>query len=209
MTDAMHALTHESPPESFQILQAYLAERMKLTGDHVAHLKAVFVPKHLGKGEFLQRAGEVPRYGAFIARGCLRSYVIDGGGGEHILQFAPENWWLADLGSLATGRPTTLFFDALEDSELLLIDAPSHAHLTENIPGYAASFQTGVQRQSSAKDHRIISSLSASAEDRYREFLAAYPSIALRVPQHMLASYLGITPETLSRVRKRLATDRR
>jgi len=190
----------------FDTLCAYLARRMELSDDHVNLMKGLFIPRSLKKGEFLQREGEVPQYGAFIAKGCLRSYVIDEKGNEHILQFAPENWWLTDMNSLARGVASKFFMDAVEDSELMLIDKQSHLQLLEKIPGYAASFQTGVQRQSAAKDQRIVTTLSASAEQRYLDFLKTYPSIALRVPQHMLASYLGIKPETLSRVRKKVAS---
>ena len=137
--------------------------------------------------------------------GCLRSYVIDGKGKEHIVQFAPEDWWLADNTSLMSGTPSQYFIDAVEDSILLLIDPPSHQRIIERIPGYAASFRTGLQRHAAAKDQRIVNSLSASAEERYQEFLRTYPSIALRVPQWMLASYLGVSPETLSRIRKSLS----
>lgn len=178
---------------------------MELTDEQVDFMKTVFIPRMLRKGSFLQRAGDIPQYGAFVAKGCLRSYVIDEKGKEHVLHFAPENWWLADLASLAKGEPSRWFIDAIEDSDLLLIDRRGHMTLMERIPGYAASFQTGVQRQSAEKDNRIVASLSASAGDRYLGFLRKYPTIALRVPQHMLASYLGISPETLSRVRKAVA----
>jgi CRP-like cAMP-binding protein len=95
--------------------------------------------------------------------------------------------------------------DAIEDSELLLIDPPSHQRLLDNIPGYAAAFRTGLQRHAAAKDRRIINALSTSAEERYVDFIETYPSIALRVPQWMVASYLGISPETVSRIRKNLS----
>ncbi len=101
--------------------------------------------------------------------------------------------------------PTTYFVDAIEDSEVLLMNPYAHKRMLEDIPGYASMFQAGIQKHSSAKERRIIASLSSTAEERYNEFLKTYPSIAQRVPQHMLASYLGITPETLSRIRKQLS----
>jgi CRP-like cAMP-binding protein len=159
----------------------------------------------LRAGDVLQRAGEIATHAAFVAEGCLRSYVIDGKGKEHIVQFAPENWWLADAASLMTGTPSQYFIDAVEDSSLLLIDPPSHLRIVEQIPGYATAFQTGLQKHAAAKDLRIVSALATSAEERYQEFMRTYPSIALRVPQWMLASYLGVSPETLSRVRKGLS----
>ena len=121
------------------------------------------------------------------------------------MQFAPETWWLADNTSLAAGSPSQYFIDAIEDSDLLLIDPASHEKLVEQIPGYAAAFRRGLQKHAAAKDQRIVKSLSTSAEERYLDFLKTYPSIATRVPQWMLASYLGVSPETVSRIRKNLS----
>ena len=187
---------------AFDILKEYLRARAVFTDEDFDVIRQTFLPRHLPAGDFLQRAGDVARHAAFVAAGCLRSYVIDPKGKEHVVQFAPETWWLADSTSLATGAPSQYFIDAIEDSELLLIDGPSHQKLVEAVPGYATAFRTGLQRHVAAKDQRIVSSLSASAEERYLEFLQTYPSIALRVPQWMLASYLGVSPETVSRIRK-------
>lgn len=190
---------------AFDTLRAYLDARGAFTVEDFDLIRDLFVPKRLPAGGVLQRAGEVTRYAAFVAIGCLRSYVIDAKGNERIVQFAPETWWLSDLTSLTTGAPSPYFIDAIEDSELLLIDGPSHQKIVEHVPGYAASFRTGLQRHAAAKDRRIVGSLSASAEERYLEFLRAYPSIVRRVPQWMLASYLGVSPETVSRIRKKLS----
>jgi CRP-like cAMP-binding protein len=140
-----------------------------------------------------------------VAKGCLRSYTIDTKGKEHIVQFAPETWWLADAVSLINKTPSQYFMDAIENSELMLIDAEEHQRLIDNVPAYATAFRTGLQKHAAAKDQRIVHSLSASAEERYLAFLQMYPSIVQRIPQWMLASYLGITPETLSRIRKDLS----
>ena len=195
----------DSTASAFDTLRAYLEPRASFTEDEFAFLRTVFVSKPLAAGAFLQRAGDVARHAAFVASGCLRSYVIDAKGKEHIVQFAPETWWLADTESLAGGVPTRFFFEAIEDSTLLLIDGPSHQRVVERVPGYGAAMRTGLQRHAAAKDHRIVSALSATAEERYLAFLATYPSIARRVPQKMLASYLGVSPETLSRVRHKLS----
>jgi len=164
-----------------------------------------FIRTTLPAGEFLQRAGDVARHAAFVASGCLRSYVIDANGKEHIIQFAPETWWLADGASLMTGKPSQYFVDAVEESVLLLIDTASHQAIIERVPGYAAAFRTGLQKHNAAKDERIVTTLSSTAEERYLEFLERYPSLAQRVPQWMLASYLGVSPETVSRIRKHLS----
>ena len=193
---------------AFDVLRNYLDARAAFAPGDFDLIRSVFLFKRLSAGEFLQRAGDIARHAAFVASGCLRNYVIDSKGKEHIVQFAPETWWLADATSLNNGTPSTFFIDAIEDSELLLIDASSHQMLVDRVAGYAAAFRTGLQRHAAAKDHRIVSSLSASAEERYLEFMRVYPSIALRVPQSMLASYLGVTPETVSRIRKNLSRTR-
>jgi len=190
---------------AFDVLRAYLAERATFSEDDFAVVRRAFIDKRLREGEFLQRGGDVTTHAAFVASGCLRNYVIDAKGKEHIVQFAPETWWLADSNSLQTRTPSQYFIDAIEDSEVLLIDAPSHQGLVDNVAAYGAAFRSGLQRHSAAKDQRIVSALSATAEERYLQFLTTYPSIVRRVPQAMLASYLGITPETLSRIRKSLS----
>ena len=121
--------------------------------------------------------------------------MIDAKGKEHIVQFAPETWWVADNVSLMSGKPSDHSIDALEDSDLLLIDTPSHEAVVERVPGYASGLRKGLQRRAAAQNERIVSSISVSAHDRYPRFLETYPSLATRVPQWMLASYLGVTPD--------------
>ncbi len=186
----------------FEKLRAYIEKHIKLTEEQFDLLKTCFVPMKLKKGEFLQRAGEVTRYGAFVVSGCLRKYVIDAKGKEHILYFAPEDWWVGDIESGLHQLPSLYFVDAIEHSDVLQIDLPSHQKIIEAMPAYASQYQLGLQKHMASKDKRIVAALSTSAEERYLEFLKTYPSIAQRVPQHMLASYLGISPETLSRIRK-------
>jgi len=165
-------------------------------------IKALFIPKKVKKGEFLLRAGDKAMYGMFVASGCLRTYTIDNKGKEHILQFSPEDWWTGDMDSLVNDLPSQCFIDAVEDSEILLFDDISLQKLNKYIPQSAAMYEAALRKSLVAKNQRIISSLTATAEERYNEFLKKYPSLMQRVPQHMIASYLGISPETLSRIRK-------
>jgi CRP-like cAMP-binding protein len=190
---------------AFDVLRTYLEARATFTDEELAFVRTVFLIKTLRTGDFLQRAGDVTTHAAFVTTGCLRNYVIDAKGKEHIIQFAPETWWLADATSLMAGTPSPYFIDAIEDSEVLLIDSPSHQKVIDTVPGYATAFRTGLQKHAAAKDQRIVTSLSSTAEERYQEFLKTYPSIAQRVPQWMLASYLGVSPETISRIRKSLS----
>ena len=189
----------------FEVLRAYLEKMFPLTEEEFALFHELYIPMELKKGEFLQREGEVVKYAAFVTKGCLRNYVIDNKGREHVVMFAPENWWIVDSNSIMNGTPTTYFVDAIEDSVVLLSDKKTNETIMNRVPGYAKSFQTGVQKHAAAKDKRIVQSLTATAEERYLNFLETYPTIAQRVPQHMLASYLGVTPETVSRIRKSLS----
>lgn len=187
---------------AFDVLRGYLAARgATLTADERVILQGAFVPTMLAAGDFMQRAGEPATHAMFVASGCMRVYVVDAKGKEHILQFLPEEWWWSDTVSLTTGAPSQYFAQAIEDTELLRIDLVSHQRLLDQLPAFAATFRAGVQRHNAAKDQRIVSALSASAEERYTAFVTTYPSIVQRVPQWMLASYLGVSPETVSRIR--------
>jgi CRP-like cAMP-binding protein len=187
------------------VLQAYLLARATFSAEELAFMRMRFLPRTLAAGAFLQRAGDIAQYAAFVARGCLRSFVIDGKGKEHVVQFAPEQWWLADAISLNTRTPSQYFFAAIEQSDVLLIDAPGQQQIVDRVPGYSEAMRAGLQKHAAAKDLRIVKSLSASAEERYLDFMQTFPTVAQRVPQWMLASYLGVSPETVSRIRKQLS----
>ncbi len=188
---------------AFYRLRTYLENKAAFTEEDFALMETLYLPRTLRASEFFQRAGEPATHGAFVATGCVRSYVLDAEGKEHILQFAPENWWIGDpSGLLAPGTPAQYFIDAVEDSTLLVFDRAAHETAIARIPGVAAAYRAGLERKSAATDQRILNAISTSAEERYDAFVKKYPSIVQRVPQFMLASYLGVTPETLSRVRR-------
>ena len=145
------------------------------------------------------------KYTAFVEKGILRSYTIDEKGNEHILQFALEGWWLADIDSFFHNNPSIFNMDALEDSELLLITKASYEELLEKVPKLERYFRILLQNNLIATQRRLLGSLSQTAEEKYTKFLSTYTGCMERVPQHMIASYLGITRETLSRIRKQMA----
>ena len=133
------------------------------------------------------------------------SYVIDASGKEVTLEFASDNWWLEDRTFLVGGTTCECFIDSIGHSDVLLFEQSSHQKMVECVPTFATMYRIAFQKYSAAKDRRIINALSMSIEERYVEFLNTYPAIAFQVPQRMLASYLGVSPETLSRVRKHLS----
>jgi CRP-like cAMP-binding protein len=119
----------------FEVIQAYFERSFRLTNEDMTLIRSLFIPKTLQKGEFLLREGELARYGAFVCKGLLRSYIIDNKGKEHIVMFAPETWWISNKGGAAEVTPSTFFIDAIEDSELLLLDKPGHLAMIEKIAG--------------------------------------------------------------------------
>lgn len=150
-------------------------------------------------------AGEICKYTVFVEKGLLRSYTVDDKGAEHILQFSLSGWWTADLYSFLTQEPSPYNIEALEDSELLLITKPSWDLLLEQVPAFERYFRILIQNNLIHTQRRLMGSFSETAEEKYLKLLQDFPDIVQRVPQHMIASYLGITRETLSRTRSQLS----
>jgi len=163
-------------------------------------------PKAIKRKQLLLREGEVCNFEAYIVSGCLRTFYIDENGSEVILQFSVEDWWVSDIGSFHDRTPSLLYIEAIEYSELLTLDPARKEELLARLPQFERVFRLMIQRHLSALEHRLIRTIAKTAEERYVEFIKQYPQIALRVPQHYIASYLGMTPEFLSKVRRRLAT---
>ena len=188
----------------FDSLLAFFGRHVALTDDQAALVRSLFVPRSFEKGQLFQRAGEVVARGGFVARGCFRTYAIHESGAESILFFSTESSWVGDIQSATAGTPTRWFVDAIEPSDVLTIDLPSFERLLVAIPAMARPYRLGLQRAQAAREQRLALLLQSSAEERYRDFLERQPAWAARVPQHMLASYLGMTPETLSRLRAKM-----
>ena len=186
----------------FEKLRVFFERSFPITDEQFEFIKTLFVSKKINKGEFLLREGEMTKHTIFVSSGCLRTYTIDNSGKEHILQFSIENWWTGDL-SFDPHTPAQCFIEALEDAEVLLTDMDALQKLVKFVPGAAGFYEMALQKSAAAKNESIVLSMSATAEERYNNFAEKYPSIMQRVPQHMIASYLGISAETLSRIRKK------
>lgn len=186
-------------------LTSFLTSNMEidpvLAGELVANCRTMSVKK----GEYLLQVGEVCKHSFFVEKGLLRQFGIDDRGKEHILQFAPENWFVTDRESAFFDQPARYFIQALEDSEVVLLDESFMLQLSEKIPAFTGFNNRLLHNHIRQLNKRIYQLLSASAEERYMDFIKTYPDIQLRIPQIMVAAYLGVTPESLSRVRKDLA----
>jgi len=189
----------------FDRLREHIRQRIPLTDEELLLCTSLMVPKRIRKDSYLVQEGEHAKYLAFVTKGCLRSYAIDKKGEEHIVQFAVEGWWISDLYSFLTGKEASYFIDALEDSDVLLIDAPSYEKLCETVPKFERYFRILLQNNYIATHRRVVASISLSAEEQYLQMLQESPALVQRVAQRHIASYLGITPEALSRIRNRIA----
>ncbi|XZF14099.1 Crp/Fnr family transcriptional regulator [Chitinophagaceae bacterium MMS25-I14] len=185
-------------------LKEYLSGKMILTGEDWALIEAVCTIKKLRKHQYLLQEGDVWKYHAFIAEGCLRRYKIDDNGVEHTLQFSPENWWAGDRESLMNGTPSKYNIDAIEASTVILIKNADFDMLCKQIPAFNDFINLVLQRSLNASQERILTAISMNAEEKYLHFINTYPQLNNRLPRHMLASFLGITPESLSRVKSKL-----
>jgi len=189
----------------YELLYEKIRAVIPVTEEEFNYFSALFVSKRLRKRQYFLQEGDVCKYQAFVEKGLLRSYTIDDKGNEHILQFASEGWWMADLSSYLTGEPSFMNVDTLEDVELLLLTKDSWEQAMKELPSFEHYFRIIIQNHLVATQKRLLQSLAESAEEKYNRFLQIYPDCAARVPQHMIASYLGITRETLSRVRRQMS----
>ena len=181
-------------------------KKVPLTQEEEAQIKNFLTPKKLRKKQYLLQEGDVCKTIAFIEKGLLKAYSVDYNGNEHIIQFGLEGWVISDLYSFLTGEPATYNIDAIEDAELELISKSAHEELLLKAPKYETFTRLNITGAYLAMQKRLTSIISSSLEERYANFIALYPNIVQRVPQHMIASYMGLTPETLSRIRRRIST---
>lgn len=188
-----------------EIFKEYIRQRSSVAEVELSKIEAVCQIKKLRKRQYLLQEGDVWKFNAFVTKGCLRTYTIDEKGNEHIINFAVENWWTGDRESLASGQPSIFNIDALEDAEVVLITKTNFDKLCAEIPAFNNMVNAILQKSFIVAQSRIHTFISLSAEDKYLKFIEKYPHLISRVPQGMIASYLGITPETLSRIRKQTA----
>ncbi|HLZ89027.1 MAG TPA: Crp/Fnr family transcriptional regulator [Puia sp.] len=182
------------------LLLQNITRHITLSPEEQAHFTSILHYRAVKKKQFLTREGEITRGPVFVTSGILRSYSIDANGYEHVIQFAPPGWWVGDIGSMIHQRPSILSVDALEDSEVLYIAEADIEDIFERIPKFERFFRILSQNALASHQARLVSILSLPAKDRYAEFCRLYPSLIDCLPQKQIASYIGVTPEFLSKM---------
>ena len=183
-------------------------KKVNLTQEEQNVIKSYVTPKKLRKKQYLLQEGDVCKFIAFVEKGALREYSLDENGNEHIIQFGLEGWIISDLYSFLTGEPATYNIDTLEDAELVLISKSAHDELLLNVAKYETYTRLQITGAYIAMQKRLTSIIGSSLEERYSSLMALYPNIVQRVPQHMIASYMGLQPETLSRLRRKMSKNK-
>jgi CRP-like cAMP-binding protein len=164
-------------------------------------LTSMLVTRSLNKKEFLVRVPEVSHHSAFVISGCLRSYSVDANGIEHIFQFAPPGWWIADIQSLVKGAPGKMNIDAVNESEILLLSRRDQESLFDKCPKFERFFRIIMENSLAANSNRLLDYMGMSAQERYFAFFERYPGLVNQIPQKHIAAYIGVTPEFLSKLR--------
>ncbi|WP_229249240.1 Crp/Fnr family transcriptional regulator [Dyadobacter sandarakinus] len=181
---------------------------MPFSSEDLALFNALLQYKTCPKKTFLLLEGEVCQFEAFILKGCIRTYYIDSTGAEVTLQFAIEDWWVSDITSFQQQTPSHMYIETLEDCELLMLSPENKEQLLAGVPGFERMFRLMVQRNLAQTQERLFRTIATTAVEKYLDFLNRYPAIPQRVSQHYIASYLGFTPEFLSKVRRKLSNDK-
>ncbi|MDM8172857.1 MULTISPECIES: Crp/Fnr family transcriptional regulator [Olivibacter] len=184
----------------FDYLSKFSSE--PLSDDDKALIRRTFIPSKLRKRQFMLQAGDQCKYFAFIVKGAMRMYSVDDKGTEHIVRLGVENWWMGDMESFVMFLPSPYHIEAWEHCELLYITREGAIDLQKKVLAFCEMKQQLDERNHMANNRRLASAISATAAKRYTDFIECYPELYKRFPQHILASYLGINKDTLSRVKR-------
>ena len=184
----------------YEILLKNITRRITLSKEEIELFTGLLSTKKLKRRQFLVQEGEFNKYSAFVTSGCLRSYTVDKNGFEHILQFAPQDWWITDMASFLHNLPGTLFTDAIWESEVILIQRSGVEKLYQAIPQFERYFRILAQNALVTYQRRLMDNLSLTARERYDHFCGSYPSLIETLPQKQVAAYIGVTPEFLSKM---------
>jgi CRP/FNR family transcriptional regulator len=188
----------------FAILLTHIQKKVDIDQNQFELLETFFIEKRLSKKQFLLHEGEVCKYLAFVSSGILKSFTSDEKGRDRINLFAFEGWWISDFNSFINQEKAVLNINAVEDSELLLISFNDYERLTLEIPVMDRYFRILYQNSLVTKDRRLMISNKSTAEEKYLSLVQNNPEMVKKIPHTLIASYLGLAPETISRIRKRI-----
>jgi CRP-like cAMP-binding protein len=189
---------------SLDLILTNVGKHINLTQTEKDLFTGLLQIKHLKRKEPWLNNGGICKHTAFVISGCLRGYTVDSNGFEHVLSFAPADWWMADMYSLLTNQPGNLNIEALEDTSMLLLPKIAQEELYRQVPKFERMFRILAEKSLVAFQQRLIDNLSLPAAERYARFCARYPTLIYHLPQKQIASYIGVTPEFFSKMRKGL-----
>ena len=191
------------------LILANVGKHIDLQADEAAFFASLLKEKQVKRKQLLLRENEICLHSAFVNTGCLRGYTVDKNGYEHILQFAPAGWWIADMYSMLTWQPGELFIDALEDTEVLLLHVDDRDLLMREIPKFERFFRIILENSLVSFRQRLLENLGLPALERYLLFCKRYPTLIDHLPQKQIAAYIGVTPEFLSKMRAEMRAKNR
>ena len=186
-------------------LITYFETFLPLEEREISFLENVFKERKVRRRQFILQEGEVCKFNSFVVEGCFRMFMVDDHGKEHNLQFAVENWWIGDIGSFHSEQPGKLNIEAIENSVILQIKKEDQLKLFVDFPKFNRIFRVITENALISFQRRVLQNISSTAEERYLDFIERYPYFFNRISNVQIASFLGVTPEFLSTIRKRIA----
>lgn len=195
----------QASPDQAALILRNLSRYIRLHPEEEAFFLSCLKPASYRRKQFVLKEGETALFTCFVCSGCLRSYLVDDNGFPHVLQFAIEDWWIGDMYSIIYDTPSQLNIDALEPTEVLQLYRDDHERLYEKVPKLERFFRILTQKSMANLQQRMVGNLSKTATERYLDFRSRYSFLENRLPQHQIASFLGVTPEFLSMIRKKLS----
>lgn len=190
-----------------QPLLDYINKHVSLTKDEESTLLSHITFRKYLKGQYILQQGDICRYECYVISGCTKTFYLDDDGQEHIIMFSIEDWWAADMGSFIDQTPADFNIQCLENTELVMFSYDTIEDLYIKVPKLERFFRRIIEKAFIASQKRIVRNFSLTAKEQYLHFRQQYPEIEQRIPQYMIASYLGITKEFLSKIKSQLALE--
>jgi CRP-like cAMP-binding protein len=186
-----------------QLIRRHVEKYLQLKDEEFSLFASLLQPRMVKAKQPVLQQGMVCQQSIFVLKGIVRGYSSDKNGVEHVLSFAPEGWWIADMYSLISGLPSTLNLECMEDSSLLFLQKKEQEKLYDQVPKFERYFRILLENSLVSTQQRVLDNLSLSAEERFEKFCKNFPQLIQRVPQKHLASYIGVTPEFFSKMKNR------